>query len=55
MYELLHIAKGSIIAILDLLQLVVVGQIEQGPLHNVHLLDFAHDIFLDTVHYFLVM
>lgn len=54
MYKLLHIAKGSVIAILDLLQLVVVGQIEQSPLHNVHLLHFADDIFPDAVHYFLV-
>lgn len=54
MHELLHVAEGSIIALLDLLQLVVVGQIEQGPLHNIHLLHFTHDIFFDAVHYFLV-
>lgn len=54
MHKGLHVAKRSIIAFLDLLQLVVVGQVEHGPLHNVHLLHFAQDIFLDAVHYFLV-
>lgn len=54
MLELLHVAKRRVVAVFDLLQLVVVGQIEHGLLHNVHLLHFAQDILLDAVHYFLV-
>lgn len=53
MHELLQVAERSIVTLLDLPQLVVVGQIEQRPLHNIHLLHFAQDILPDAVHYFL--
>lgn len=50
---ILHIAQGSIVTLLDLLELVVISQFEQGSLSAAHLLHLTHDILIDPVHYFL--
>lgn len=49
----LRVADGGILALFELLQFVVVSQFEQRPLKVIHLLDFAHHILIDPVHYLL--
>lgn len=50
----LRVTQRSIVALLDLIQFVVVGQLKESSLHTVHLLHLAHHIPIDAVHDFLV-
>lgn len=49
----LQVTQRCIISPLDLFQFVVIAYLEQSSLNVVHLLNFTHDIFINSVHYFL--
>lgn len=49
----LRIADRCIISLLDLLQFVIVAELKQFFLNEIHFLNFAHHVPVNAIHNFL--